>query len=122
MNVSENSLIKNLEAMKSKLEANNDLDDDNELTIAILIAHLEEVRDGNTQTDEAIDLVLNKEVQIPLLKNEIKNIKTGIFNMDKAVKDYNDFCKRENELTFEEFTKLYNLIERYCKMCSSTQR
>lgn len=118
MNVSENSLIKNLEAMKSKLEAYNDLDDDNELTIAILIAHLEEVRDGKTQMDEVVDLFLNKDVQIPLLKNEIKNIKTGIFNMDKALKDYNDFCKKENELTLEEFKNLYNLVEKYCKMCS----
>ena len=122
MNVNENSLIKNLEAMKSKLEANNDLDEDDEMTIAILIAHLEEVRDGDTQTDEAVDLVLNKEVQIPLLKKEIKNIKTGVLNIEKALKDYNGFCKKENELTFDEFNKLYNLVEKYCKMCSSTQR
>lgn len=113
MNVSENSLIRNLETMKSKLEANNDLDEDDEITIAILIAHLEEVRDGKTQTDDEIDLVLNKDVQIPLLKNEIKNIKYGNFSIEVALKDYNSFCTKENELTLEEFKKLLNLVERY---------
>lgn len=42
--VSEEGLILRLENIKSKLEENDLLDEDDEMTIAILIAHLEELK------------------------------------------------------------------------------
>ena len=42
MEVNINALIRNLENIKKKLETNDLLEDTDEMTIAILIAHLEE--------------------------------------------------------------------------------
>ena len=45
MYVSEDGLIKRLEKIKEKLEDNNLLNEDDEMTIAVLIAHLEEIKE-----------------------------------------------------------------------------
>ena len=44
MYVSEDSLIRKLENIKEKLDENDLLDEDDEMVIAILIAHLEELK------------------------------------------------------------------------------
>ena len=44
MYVSEDSLIRKLENIKEKLDENDLLDEDDEMCIAILIAHLEELK------------------------------------------------------------------------------
>lgn len=45
MDVNVNSLIRNLENIKDKLEENGLLDEIDDLTISILIAHLEDLKD-----------------------------------------------------------------------------
>ncbi len=45
MDVNVNSLIRNLENIKDKLEKNDLLDEIDDLTISIVIAHLEELKD-----------------------------------------------------------------------------
>lgn len=45
MYVSEDTLIRKLNNIKDKLEENNLLDEDDELCIAILNAHLEDLKD-----------------------------------------------------------------------------
>lgn len=46
MTVSEDKLIDNLKKLKQKLRLKGLLSDEDELTIAILIAHLEELKEG----------------------------------------------------------------------------
>lgn len=45
MDVNVNSVIRNLENIKDKLEKNDLLDEIDDLTISIIIAHLEELKD-----------------------------------------------------------------------------
>lgn len=45
MDVNVNSLIRNLENIKDKLEENGLLDEIDDLTISIIIAHLEDLKD-----------------------------------------------------------------------------
>lgn len=47
MNVNEDRLIKNLKEIQDKLRDNDLLSEENHLTIEILIAHLEELKEGD---------------------------------------------------------------------------